>query len=142
MHHLRKNRLEYFKLNSTDKHKEGCSLCVGAASEVLYDETESLAVMHNRMPYDFFEAVKTTGEHYMIVPKQHRDSLAEFTDSERRQYFDLISKYEATGFSIYSRGAGSSTRSQPHQHTHLIKLAHKQPRFFVYITKPYFVLHR
>lgn len=142
MQHSRKNRLKYFKLNAGDKKKSGCSLCNAVVTEKLVEETETMAVTYNRMPYNFFEGYKTTGDHYMVIPKQHRETLAEFTDREKREYFDLTAKYELAGYSIYSRGAGTLTRSQPHQHTHFIKLLPKRPRFFVYISKPYFVFHR
>lgn len=141
MHHIRKKRMQYHSLNEKDKKKSICSLCGASKEADRIEETYTMVVIRNRMPYDFFEGHKTTGEHYMVIPREHRGSFTEFTEHERREYFDLCAKYEARGFNICARGVGSSTRSQPHQHTHFIKLDPKQPKFFLYIQKPYITLH-
>ncbi len=99
-----------------------------------------MQVIRNRVPYDVFDALRTTGRHYMIVPKRHVSSISEFTDTEKIEMVNLLAEYEAEGFSIYARSKSNIHRSQPHQHTHLIELTKNEPRLMFYSAKPYLLV--
>lgn len=142
MHHTRKTVLKYRKLNQNDKKASvKCSFCENLATNTTVESTETMWVVPNRVAYDYFEGVPTTGEHYMIVPKRHLVKFGEFTDRERREMFELTAKYEEAGFNVYARSTQNIHRSQEHQHTHLIKLSEKQPTFVFASQKPYFMFH-
>jgi diadenosine tetraphosphate (Ap4A) HIT family hydrolase len=142
MHHTRKTVKQYEKLNSNDANNSiECSFCHTVPSRKWLAENETMVVIENRVPYDFFETRKTTGEHYLLLPKRHVEAFAEFTDQEKIDFTTLAGEYEAQGFNAYARGLGNMGRSQPHQHTHLIKLINKQPKLHLYIGKPYFMAH-
>ncbi len=84
-----------------------------------------------------FEGLRTTGEHYMVIPKRHRVMLTEFDDQEQRDMFSMIAQYEAQGFSVYARSIENINRSQEHQHTHLIQTSNKKTRAIVYVNRPH-----
>lgn len=140
MHHFRKTKKAYKKANAGDKDlKTGCSFCdtILDDSAELVDENDTMIVIKNRVAYDMFDNLRTTGEHNMVIPKRHLLKLEEFSDQERADCFDLISKYESSGFSIYARSTKNINRSQPHQHTHLIKTTNRSARIVIYLKKPY-----
>ena len=132
MHHSRKTLREYDKQNQNDKKLKGkCSFCDTVQKRERIDENKTMVLVRNRVPYEFFEARRTTGEHYLVVPKRHVVQLSEFSDAEKLDWFNLISKYEQNGFNVYARGVGSISRTQDHIHTHLIRLENKWPKFYV-----------
>ena len=142
MHHFRKTRKVYTKRNKDDETAAiVCTLCNAVNAERSIAENEAAVVVRNRVAYDVFEGYRTTGEHYMVLPKKHRESFNECTDEEKLGMMNLIAQFENVGFNIYARGKGNPNRSQPHQHTHLIRLVDKPARFTMYIGKPYFVAH-
>ena len=138
MYHYRKKHLAYAKFNHNDTKKNiTCSLCEAIVPESIVEESATMRVVKNRVPYDMFDNLPTTGEHYMIVPKRHVVLLADFTDEEKLDQMNLIGKYEKEGFNIYARSNTNIRRSQQHQHTHLIRLQRKLPHYIVAIDKPY-----
>lgn len=143
MYHLRKKYIGYLRHNIKDK-KTGisCSLCRQIDPTGVVDETPTMYVIKNRVAYDMFDNLPTTGEHYMIVPKRHAEFIADYTDAERLDHMELIGKYERQGFNVYARSKDNVRRSQPHQHTHLIRLQPKIPRFILAVKKPYLLLFR
>jgi diadenosine tetraphosphate (Ap4A) HIT family hydrolase len=143
MHHYRKTQKAYRRLNERDRHEQvKCSLCLATtSSDRIIDEGVTMVVVRNRVAYEIFEGRKTTGEHFMIVPRRHVESLAELTDDEKIEMVVIASKYESDGYNIYARAVGSAARSQKHQHTHLIKLQEKFPKVMLYIEKPYIIAH-
>lgn len=74
-----------------------------------------------------------------MVPKRHVLSLKELTDEEKLDHMNIIAAYEAEGYNIYARSVDSSTRSVPHQHTHLIKASGKRAKAVLFLQKPYFL---
>ena len=142
MHHYRKTIKKYQQLARQDKVAGiSCGLCEAIDPKAIIDGTDGLMVVQNRIPYDVFDGLETTGEHYLIIPKRHVESIAEFTDTEKLEMIGLIAKYESLGFSVYARSTANIHRSQPHQHTHLIKLATKAPKFLFTSEKPYMLFH-
>lgn len=143
MHHYRKTIKKYQQLAHKDKLAGfDCGFCDAIDPAGVIEETKHLRLIHNRVPYDMFDGLETTGEHYLIVPRRHVLTIADFTDDELLETMQLIAKYEPLGFSVYARSASNVHRSQPHQHTHLIQLITKEPRFFIATNRPYMLFHR
>lgn len=141
MHHYRSTHTAYRKRNRGDTlNGTSCSLCESIEESQIIKETSTMRVVKNRIPYDVFDALRTTGRHYMIVPKRHVALISEFTEAEKLEMIHLVAEYEADGFSVYARSKTNIHRSQPHQHTHLIEVSQKEPRFMFYSAKPYLLV--
>jgi len=78
-------------------------------------------IVRNLFPYHIWDGSRT-GEHLLIVPKRHIDSIADFTHEEREEYMDLLADYESRGYSTYTRAPSSGRKTVAHQHTHLIQV--------------------
>jgi diadenosine tetraphosphate (Ap4A) HIT family hydrolase len=141
MHHFRKTKNTYVLRNSTDRERDACTLCHNIAESNIRMSTETMNVIPNRVHYDMFEGRRVI-DHLMIVPKRHVESIGEFNDSEHGELMKIIAEYEKREYGFYGRGVGGSTRSVAHQHTHLIKLAHKAPHLIVHTTKPYWLFSK
>lgn len=141
MHHYPKTKRNYTKLNQRDVSKQVCTFCTSTRDEAILAQNDSMYIVANRVAYDRFEGY-AVADHLLVIPKQHRESLDEFTQEEVLDYHELASKYERLGYSIYARGFGSSTRSVAHQHTHLIKLTGKGPKILVYTARPHALIVR
>lgn len=139
MHHYRKTTKQYKAYNAGDKVAEGCTFCREVGSDKTIFENETMFVIPNRVKYDMFEGRKVI-DHLMVVPKRHRESLADFTDKEKLDQMTVAGEYEAQGYNVYARGRGSISRSVDHQHTHLIKLSDKKPSFIFFAEKPRILL--
>lgn len=81
-------------------------------------------------------------DHIMVIPKHHRESLADFTDQEKTDQMAIMGDYESRGYNIYARGKGSISRSVDHQHTHLIKLSDKKPSFVFFAERPHILFDK
>lgn len=141
MHHYRRTKRRYAAFNAGDRAVEGCTFCreVGR-SNVLY-ENATMFVIPNRVKYDMFEGRRVI-DHLMVIPKHHRESLADFTDQEKTDQMAIMGDYESRGYNIYARGKGSISRSVDHQHTHLIKLSDKKPSFVFFAERPHILLDK
>ena len=51
---------------------------------------------------------------------------------------EVIDEYEEKGYSFYARALHSTVRSEPHQHTHLMKLDQKKRNFLLMIRRPWY----
>lgn len=142
MHHYRKTFKKYQSLNNEVNRTVACSLCDAIDPAGIVDELATMRVIKNRVPYDMFDGLPTTGEHLLIVPREHRLLIADFTNSEKLDHINLIAKYEKLGYSVYARSHTNIQRSQAHQHTHLIKLGRKQPKLLLALGKPYLLFWR
>jgi diadenosine tetraphosphate (Ap4A) HIT family hydrolase len=142
MHHYRKTIKKYQQLALKDKSRGiNCGLCEAIDPEAIIGSTKHLSIVRNRVPYDVFDGLETTGEHYLIIPKRHVESIGDFTDDEKLEMMEVIATYEALGFSVYARSTANIHRSQSHQHTHLIQLATKAPKFLFTSERPYMLFH-
>jgi len=129
----RKTRKKYASFPKNDV----CEFCDPKKySEVVYEETEHAYVIPNRTFYDHWELRKIT-DHRLIIPKSHVLTLADLNKAERADVMDIIADYESRDYEIYARAPGSSTRSVPHQHTHLIKAESKAAKGLFFLRKPY-----
>lgn len=139
MLHYRKTKVKYNSHSKADKKVQTCGFCAAEANERHVAETDTILVLPNRVSYDMFEGRRVI-EHLMVIPKQHRESFAEFTQQEQLETMQMIAKYESEGYNMYARGVGSISRSMKHQHTHLIKLSQKPSKAIFYIKRPYFLI--
>ena len=82
---------------------------------------EYFSIIPNRFPYKIWDGLSVTG-HYLIIPNRHITHFTEFTADEAKEFFRLVTDYEADGYSLYSRAPTNTSRTVSHHHTHLIKL--------------------
>lgn len=132
-YHSRKARKKYasFPKSAT------CHFChPGTETEALVHDGKLAYIIPNRTFYDQWELRKVT-DHLMIIPRRHVASLGDLDTAERNEIIDLIAEYEARGYEIYARSPSSTTRSQAHQHTHLIKAENKIGRGLLFWRKPH-----
>ncbi|HZM64037.1 MAG TPA: hypothetical protein VFB59_02795 [Candidatus Saccharimonadales bacterium] len=132
MHHYRKTVKKYWRRQRVQE----CPFCASATLANAVRETDLAYVVPNLTQYDVWEGHDVI-DHLLVVPKRHVKSIGELTEGERLEIIDIIAEYEHNNYSVYARGVGSATRSVEHQHTHLIKMHHKRPRFSLYLHKPY-----
>lgn len=140
MHHFRKTKQTYAKLNVGDTKQPVCTFCSEDIRPRIVAENGTMVMIPNRVSYDIFEG-RRVSDHLMILPKRHLETLADFTSEEMVDHMKMIAQYEKHGYNVYARGVGSVSRSVKHQHTHLIKLSDKLPKGILYLKKPYFLMH-
>jgi diadenosine tetraphosphate (Ap4A) HIT family hydrolase len=136
------HRRKTYKLYQQRKKLLGCPFCDPA--EISYrirEETPHFYVILNNPPYFIWEHHHVL-EHLLVIPKRHVDTLNDFSDAELLEYGRITGRYETKDYSIYARSDTSPRRSVTHQHTHLIKIDRTQPRFSLYIRKPYILFHK
>lgn len=136
-YHYRKTRKTY----EHQKNKPGCPFCDTARREKILYEDEHVFIVHNLTKYDVWE-LHDVQEHLLVVPKRHVESFAEMTAPEQLAVMKQIAEYEQHGYSTYARGVGFARRSVAHQHTHLIKADNKDPKFSLFIKKPYILIKK
>lgn len=141
MHHYRKTRRAYKARNAGDRVAQGCTFCKEVGRSRVLRENDTMFIIANRVAYDIFEDLRVL-DHLMVIPKRHVESLQDFTEKEKLDHMAIAGEYEMQGYSIYSRGVGSVNRSVKHQHTHLIKLADKKPKFILYAAKPHILIDK
>lgn len=141
MHHFRKTWRTYESHKNADLLRSDCTLCLERNRDTVVYMGSTMYVVKNRVQYDMFEG-RRVEDHLLVMPKLHKESAADFTDDERQELMIIIGEYEGKGYNFYGRGVGSLTRSVKHQHTHLIKLVPKRPKFIVVVNKPYLVLSK
>ena len=112
-----------------------CRLVETDTSQVVSRHRHCL-VIKNLFGYDIWDD-RGVEEHLMIIPKRHVDSLADLTDEEMAEYIKIMTKYEKSGYSIYARSPGNTSKSIVHQHTHLIKIDDKSKKWIFYLKKPH-----
>jgi len=83
---------------------------------------EHFRILPNRFPYSIWDELPVVS-HYMIVPMRHITHFTEFSNEEAKEFFRLVTDYEADGYSLYSRAPANTSRTVSHHHAHLIKLA-------------------
>lgn len=137
MYRRRRNHKQYL---AQVKKPGGCQFCDPAEIDYrLKEQTKHLNVIPHHIPYDVWEHHKVL-ECLMVIPKRHVAHLNELKESEMLDLMKLIGRYESDGYNVYARAPSSPRRSQGHQHTHLIKIDKKEPRFTALLLKPYWLI--
>lgn len=134
MHHFRKTVKKYHARKTAE-----CPFCANATLANAIKETKNAYIVPNLTHYDIWEGHKVE-DHLLVVPMRHVQSMKELTEEERLEIIDLIADYEDNNYSVYARGVGVVTRSVEHQHTHLIKMNPKRPRFVAFLRRPYLLI--
>ena len=83
-------------------------------------------IIKNIFPYDVWDGYEVS-DHLMIVPKQHTETIGDFSKEELQEYVNILAKYEKMGYSIYARAPQNKRKTVPHEHTHLIMLNYDKP---------------
>lgn len=101
----------------------GCPFCVAhspGSSESIVERNATMLVVPNAFPYAVWDSALVE-DHLMITSVRHLLSLDEFDEQETADFIALVRRYEAAGYSVYTRSQGNKGRSVGHLHTHLIK---------------------
>ena len=85
------------------------------------EKFEHFALVENLFPYQIWDGFEVE-KHLLLIPKRFTETISDFSSAEKEEYFEILSKYEAKGFSIYARAAQNVRKTVKHQHTHLIIL--------------------
>lgn len=126
------------------KPSEKCQFCTiiedEAHEQKIIQEYPLFWVIVAKFPYYIWDGAKA-GQHLLIVPKSHVDTISHLTTEERVAFADILAEWEAKGFSIYARAAQNTHKSVPHQHTHLIEVG-KAIKGQFYLGKPFINIAR
>ena len=137
MNHYRKTFHKY-------KSRQGSKSCPFCGQDTISSaifENDLIYIAPNLTQYDLWE-LHDVENHLLIIPKRHVETLSELSSAERLAIMDQAAKYEAMGYSVYARGFGFVKRSVKHQHTHLLKVTDKKPRFAIFIRSPYYLFKK
>lgn len=138
-----KYQREYNKYRKI-KPAEKCQFCSIVEDEIheqkLITEYPLFWVIVAKFPYYIWDGART-GEHLLLVPKRHIDSIAHFTSEEKVEFADALAEWEGKGYSLYARSAQNEHKSVPHQHTHLIEVG-KSIKGQFYLNKPFINIAR
>jgi diadenosine tetraphosphate (Ap4A) HIT family hydrolase len=143
MYRTRKTHKTYNPDKSEKQLRSGrkaCPFCDFTDDNMVRSGTHFF-IVKNIFPYQFWEFMTVT-DHLMIVPNRHVESLHELDKVERIELMDLIGEYQEKGYNVYAREAANTSKSVPHQHTHLIKTDNRRAKFFLYVHKPYLLFRR
>lgn len=143
MTRTRSQAKQYQKL---EKHLEALDECVFCDVRTdgfnpPIEEYDNFFVIDNKFPYDIWDEEGVL-DHLLLIPKQHYDTVAGFTDQEAKEFVNILGDYESIGYDSFSRGPQSTQKSISHQHTHLIKLDRRAKRFVLKISNPKVLLHK
>ena len=89
--------------------------------DLVVEKFEHFVLVENLFPYQIWDGFEVE-KHLLLIPKRFTETISDFSQTERKEYFEILSKYEAQGFSIYARAAQNARKTVKHQHTHLIIL--------------------
>lgn len=128
----------YYRHRQAEKTLNTCVFCAEKIKDEIIYEAPLAFVVPNQTFYDLWEGRKVI-DHLMVLPRRHVRTLGDLTAEEGSEIMRIVGRYEADGYDVYARGIDSVSRSQPHQHTHLIKTEAGKPRGLFYIEKPYIV---
>ena len=132
-----KEEREYRRKTTEDKGS-GCPFCaMNEGHPQFVRETKHLKVVRNRRPYSLWDDQGVV-DHLMIVPKQHTGKLGDLNSEAADEFIALIGDYEEKGYCFYGRALHSKVRSEPHQHTHLMKLDNKKRNLLLMARKPWY----
>lgn len=140
---LPKSEATYIKRLVEIKPSDGCPFCkfVTEDSEDILERVGKCVVIKNVFGYDMWDGCGVE-DHIMIIPNSHVASIGEMTDQEKKDFMNILSDYEAKGYSIYARSPGNKTKSVVHQHTHLIKIDNRRKKMLFYLWKPHVLFMR
>lgn len=98
-------------------------------------------VLRPRFKYTYWDE-QDVADQLLLVPKKHVETLKELPVSASSEFLNYIAKFEAEGYSVYARTPSATSKTVPHQHTHLIKVQGRSKRFMFHLRKPYILIMR
>lgn len=138
----RKSELAYRKYRKQHKDDNQCVFCkIVPGHPEFIEQGEYFRVIITKYPYSFWDE-QDVEEQVMLIPIKHVESIRDLPSEAAVELLDYVGKYEEKGYNIYARAPDNSTRSQPHQHTHLIKTKGKRKKFLIYSRKPFVLIMR
>ena len=117
-----------------------CSVPEGQTGDIV-EEGTAVLVVQNRFGYAVWDGCAVL-EHLMVIPREHRNTLGSFTKEELHEWTAVCSRYEADGYSLYTRSPDNITKSVAHHHTHFIRLGKRRKKWIFYLRKPHILLTR
>lgn len=136
----RKSELAYRKQLKERKKVKDCIFCsIVPGHPEFIEEGKYFRVIITKFPYNFWDEQDVVDQ-VMLIPIKHVESFKGLPVQAASEFLDYISKYEEKGFSVYARAPQSATKSQPHQHTHLIKTKGKRKKLIIYLRKPFVLI--
>jgi len=115
-------RMEYIL---AEKPK-GCILCEKPAQDT---DTDNYILFRGAKNFVILNAYPYNPGHLMVVPYRHIDSLAEMTEEERKEHFDIVSRsvevlklvLNPGGFNLgVNLGAVAGAGIDDHIHSHIV----------------------
>jgi diadenosine tetraphosphate (Ap4A) HIT family hydrolase len=138
----RKEHKQYISHRRTFSNRSACVFCEIVKGHPEYvSETKSFKIIKNAFSYSSWDDQDVL-DHLMIVPKNHIDTLSHLSTTESKEFVELISHYESSGYNVWARAAQTVRKSVVHQHTHLIKPGRRVRKFLFYIARPYIRITR
>lgn len=119
---------------------EKCPFCHVKAEEVI-ETGKHFYVMVVLFKYSYWDE-QDVADQLLLVPKKHVESISKLPVGAAEEFLNLIGKYESQGYSVYARTPTATSKTVPHQHTHLIKVQGKSKRFMLHLRKPYILIMR
>lgn len=98
-------------------------------------------IIKNRFNYSYWDE-QDVEHQVMLVPKMHTKSIRKLPIAAASEFLDYIGKYEDLGYNVYARSPDSTTKTVPHQHTHLIKTNGVRKKLIFYTRKPFMLFTR
>jgi len=141
----RKAEIEYKKYRQQELPSSSCPFCAIAngnkEDEQFLEEGKYFIVIKVRFRYTYWDEQNVTDQ-LMLVPKKHINSISKLPLKAAEEFMNFLGKYEDKGYSIYARTSGATSRTIPHQHTHLIKVQGRSKKFMLHLRKPYVLIMR
>jgi diadenosine tetraphosphate (Ap4A) HIT family hydrolase len=138
----RKSELAYRKYRKQHKDDKTCVFCrIVPGHPEFIEEGKYFKLIVVLYSYQFWDE-QDVEDQIMLVPKKHVESIRDLPLGAADEFLAYVGIYEEKGYSVYARAPGSATKSQPHQHTHLIKTKGKRKRLIIYSKKPFMLFMR
>ena len=99
--------------------------------DTVIEKFENFVLIENLFPYQIWDGFEVE-KHLLLIPKRFTETISDFSPAEKEEYFEILSKYEARGFSIYARAAQNVRKTVKHQHTHLIILNYDRRIYWLF----------
>jgi diadenosine tetraphosphate (Ap4A) HIT family hydrolase len=117
-----------------------CPFCHVKPEEVIETGTY-FRVFMTLFKYTYWDEQNVVDQ-LLLVPKQHVESLSKLPPKAAEEFMELLGKYESQGYSLYARTPDATSKTVPHQHTHLIQVTGKSKKFMFHLRRPYILIVR
>lgn len=97
--------------------------------------TKHFIISRNTFPYKVWDGCGVI-DHLILSPRRHINALSELSTDEQVDYMAQLARYEAKGYSVYTRSPTNRSRSIAHQHTHFILTDNQPKTWLFYLRKP------